>query len=63
MVTVLWFYTRDQIEVSKKYFNIKLEKRELFASLHMDTVNTDCVEGIAYVLTLNEYSRYYFIKI
>lgn len=57
MVTVLWFYTQEQIDTSKGSLNIKMQEKELLSSRHIDTVNVDCVEGIAFVLTFNEYCR------
>lgn len=59
MVTLLWFYTHQQTEVFKNTEN--KQKNELFASTHIDTVNADCIEGLAFVLTFNEYCRYYFL--
>lgn len=57
MATILWFYTPLQIDNFRVVSSTSFHERELFTSHHIDTVNVDCIESLAFVLTINEYSR------
>lgn len=57
MATVLWFYTQVQVDTSKGLRVDEMHEKELLASRHIDTVNADCIESLAFVLTFNEYCR------
>lgn len=63
MATVLWFYTQKQLDTSKGLSTLEMHEKELFASRHLDTVNVDCIESLAFVLTVNEFCRFlYFFE-
>uniref|UniRef100_A0A915D3M5 BAH domain-containing protein n=1 Tax=Ditylenchus dipsaci TaxID=166011 RepID=A0A915D3M5_9BILA len=58
MATVLWFYTQMQVDTSKGLSTTEMLDKELLASRHIDTVNVDCIESLAFVLTVNEFCRF-----
>ncbi|KAI1719436.1 bromo adjacent homology domain-containing 1 protein [Ditylenchus destructor] len=58
MATVLWYYTQVQVDTSKGLSTHEMHEKELFASRHLDTVNVDCIESLAFVLTVHEFCRF-----
>lgn len=57
MASVLWYYTREQIEMTKNQIVDPLHEKELLASKHIDHIACDTIESMAFVLTFNEYCR------
>lgn len=55
MATILWFYT--PLQINNLRVSTSFHEREVFASHHIDTINVDCIESLAFVLTIREYSR------
>ncbi|CAG0916292.1 unnamed protein product [Notodromas monacha] len=55
MVSVLWYYRKEQTSASG---NPLMHANEVFASRHCDVIVPACIEDKCYVLTFNEYSRY-----
>jgi len=54
--TLFWFYSQTQLYPKTQIW--EMDNKELLASKHLDTVNVDSIESVAYVLTFNEYCRF-----
>lgn len=58
MFSLLWYYRPEHTEQGRKLHHME---DEIFASKHRDVNSVACIEDKCYVLTTNEYNRYFLI--
>ena len=58
MMSLLWYYRPEHTEAGRRPPDLD---DEIFASKHRDVCSVACIEDKCYVLTFNEYCRYYTV--
>jgi hypothetical protein len=58
MMSLLWYYHPEHTDTGRQSHHLPVE---IFASKHRDENSIACIDDKGYVLTYNEYCRYFFL--